>query len=295
MRQKPKQLEDFANNILPAYSSASFASLDGITTLNGWLFTAVQKPVSTVIMVHDQGNNRLQFDVETASLYDFFVDNGFNVLSFDLRHSGNSKGSLSTFGYSEWADVIAAISYVRRISSTKDVILYGFGSGVSACLIAMQKLAGTDQTSDDTASLIEKLEFDDSYIRGLILDSPSLTSDDFIREFCRSKIFLGKAIGQFTIPYAIRLSSEASRNYNLAAIITRIQIPVHLIYRKINDRFTDERVMDLVNERQRLFPDLTTVYSFPAITALQPFIYDTDKYLNSVDEFLIRFFHLPVL
>ncbi|MHB1485498.1 MAG: alpha/beta hydrolase [Saccharofermentanales bacterium] len=290
MRQKPKALEDFANNILPAYTNASFPSLDGITNISGWFFSSKQKPVSTVIMVHEQGNNRLQFDVDTAALYDYFVNNGFNVLSFDLRHSGNSKGNLSTFGYAEWADVIAAISYVRRISSTKNVILYGFGSGISSCLIAMEKINPLYQESESVSSLITDLEFDSSYVHGLILDSPDLTSDDYIRESCRSKILLGRILGQYTIPYAVRLSAEAGRNYNLAAIIARTQIPVHLIYRNKGDRFTDERVQEFVNERHRLFPNLTAIYTLPVETTQTSFNYDIDNYMTSIDDFLSRFF-----
>lgn len=289
MRRDSKQLEDFANNILPTYSIASFQSLDGVTSLSGWYFPARTTPVSTVVFVHGQGGNRLQFDVDTANLYDFFVNKGFNVLSFDLRHAGKSKGNISTFGYAEWADVIAAISFVRKTSTTKNVILYGFGSGVSACLIAMEKLPLPAQSLDDFADNIAKLEFNRSYIRGLILDSPSLSSDDYIQEVCRSSVFLGKQIGQFSIPYAIRLSAGASKSTNLAAVIARTQLPVHLIYKKSSDNISDDKAYAFVSERQRLFPTLTTTYAMTATTPLSTFLFDTKSYMDSIDDFLTRY------
>ncbi len=289
MRMPPKQLNDFTNNILPAYSIASFRTLDGLTALEGWYFPSKTTPVSTVILVHSQGANRLQFDVDTASLYDFFVNRGFNVLSFDLRHSGNSAGNLSTFGYAEWADVVAAISYVRKISTTKNVLLFGFGSGVNACILAMEELPASDQEQADPTVNKLKVDFNRTYIRGLILDSPSLSSDDYVQEVCRSSIFLGKMIGQYTIPYAVRLSAEAGDATNLAAVIARTQLPIHLIYKKTSDHLADDKTIAFISERQRLFPILTTSYAIPSETSLSTYSYDIDAYQNSISNYLARF------
>lgn len=289
MRQEPKELEDFATNILPAYSLASFTALDGSTRLSGWFFPSRKTAVSTVIMVHDQGQNRLQFDVDTATIYDYFVNKGYNVLSFDLRHSGRSDGNLSTFGYSEWADVLAAISYVRKVSSTGDVILYGFGSGISACLIAIDKLPAANQPLNEFSDTIAALGFNKSYIRGLILDNPTISSDDYIKTKCRASIFAGKSIGQFTIPYAIRLSAGAGKSYNLAAIIARTQIPVHLIYKKSDNVTYGGKILSFVNERLRLFPNLTTTYVVSEETNKSAFTYNTDAYLDSITDYLTRF------
>ncbi len=290
MRQEPKRLSDFANNILPVYSVASFPSLDGVTGLDGWFFSSKTPPVSTVVFVHSQGANRLQFDVDTAVLYDFFVNRGYNVLSFDLRHSGNSKGNLSTFGYGEWADVIAAISYVRKVSTTKNVLLFGFGSGVNACILAMENIPlamGTSGTGDSIKGT--KIDFSRSYISGLILDTPSLSSDDYVQEVCRSSVFLGKEIGQYTIPFAVRLSAGAGRVTNLAAVISRTQLPVHLIYKKASDSSDDDRTTAFVTERQRLFPMMTTTYAIPHGSSLSTFTTDKQAYLDSIDDYLTRF------
>lgn len=63
-------------------------SLDDQTGLSGWLFPAEGTPKSTIILVHDAQANRLQFSLDTPYLYETLVELGYNVLSFDLRHSG---------------------------------------------------------------------------------------------------------------------------------------------------------------------------------------------------------------
>ncbi len=283
-------ISDFANNILPVYSIASFPSLDGVTTLDGWFFPAKKTPVSTVVFVHSQGGNRLQFDVDTAALYDFFVNRGYNVLSFDLRHSGNSKGNLSTFGYAEWADVIAAISYVRKITTTTNVLLYGFGSGVNACILAMENIPlSVSAPESGNTDKVSKIDFSRSYICGLILDSPSLSSDDYVQDICRSSVFLGKELGQYVIPFAVRLSAGAGGATNLAAVIARTQLPVHLIYKKTPVPVDDDRVLAFVTERQRLFPTMTTVREVPYTASLSTFATDKKVYLSSINDFLSRF------
>lgn len=321
MRQEPKQLEDFANNILPSYSLASFTSLDNVTYLSGWFFRTKLKPVSTVIFVHDNGNNRLQFDVDTASLIEFFTDNGFNVLAFDLRHSGSSKGNLSTFGYSEWEDVISAISYVKKNSVTKDVILCGFGSGASASLMALDYLEkiskpstkkntsntevkSSDKTSiktskvssnvtnseaNDESSDTDGIDFDKAYIRGLILDSPSLSCDDYIKAVSRTTVFGGKYLGQYTIPYAVRLSAGANKNVNLAAILARTQLPVHLISKKSADIQLDSGNSTLISERVRLFPTMTTLYKIESVSNLSSYIYNIKDYQAALLDYLTKF------
>jgi uncharacterized protein len=293
MRVAPEGLDNFPGNILPSYANASFQSLDGLTTLSGWYFTTPGKPVSTVIMVHDHAGNRLQFGTDTVMLYDFFVEQGFNVLSFDLRHSGNSSGNISAFGYGEWQDVLGAIQYVKRVSSTTDVLLYGFGSGVAASLIAFSNLPTPNSELDDYPYNIQVLGFDQRYIRGLILDRPLVSPDDYIGAVCRNELMLGKQIGQHTIPYAVRLSAGNERKYNLAAILARVQLPVHLIHGNYPDDQLRERADIVVEERRRMFPGQTTFLyaeqSADEVFAATRDLTDGNGYLDALQNYLNRF------
>jgi len=290
MRQPPKRLEDFANNILPTFSVAYFTSLDGSTTLNGWFFPSRGIPKSTIIMVHSNGNNRLQYDSDTVELYDYFVNNRFNVLSFDLRHSGSSSGNLSTFGYSEWEDVLAAISYTTAVSSADNVILYGFQSGVTACLIAVEKLMNANSGSGLVPDNISSLTFRHEIIRGFILDMPLASSDDYIRHHAAENVFAGENLTQYTIPFAIRLSAGSEPVHSLTAILAKIQSPVHIISKNFDNEFLDERSVLITQERLRLFPNSTSTYVIEDHISTDPFIFDKKNYISSINDFLKRFF-----
>lgn len=283
MRIPPKVSEQFPVNILPAYSNAYFTSIDGLTSLRGWFFETGQEPVSTVIMIHGSSNNRLQFDSDTVTLYSFFLDRGFNVLSFDLRHSGDSSGDISTFGYTEWQDVIGAIDYAKRVSPTRNVILYGFGSGAAAGIIALDELPEPDSTEDIPYN-IETLGITRDYIIGMILHDMAVTPDDYISAAAADAIYMGEKFGRHVIPYAIRLSAGVEERYNLASILSRADIPVHLIHSPEDDLFS-ERVKTSADERKHIFPEETSEYlqeETPGIGRIK----DMQEYLDSIQAYL---------
>ena len=286
MRREPKPLEDFARNILPAFSAVSFNSLDGNTVLGGWFFPGGEPGAHTVVMVHENGKNRLQYGAGTIGIYEFFTENGFNVLSFDLRNSGNSGGKLSSFGYGEWEDVLGAVLYVKETIASPGVLLYGFKSGVTACLIAAEKLESRENGQEG----ISGLPFDSRYIKGFILDAPLASSSDYIRHYSIEEVFAGKIFGQHTIPFAIRLSAINEREHSLAAILARTQSPVHIISEEYADPFLFERSDLVVKERLRLFPNHTTVYKSSGHANGDPFLHDAGLYLSSIEDFLRVFF-----
>lgn len=285
--------EDFPANILPVFTNASFTSLDGLTKLEGWLFRTSQDPISTVIMIHGFGRDRLQFGSDTVRLYDFFLNKGFNVLSFDLRHSGVSGGNISTFGYTEWQDVLGAISYVRKTTSTTDAVLFGFGSGTAAALMAYEHLPEAGVDDEDIDYNIRVLGFDRSYIRAFILDCPQVTADDYIGLISSDKLPAGNSLGRIVVPYAVRLSSGMDHRYNLAAILSRTNLPVHLIHGEYSSEETLKSSQMTITERIRIFPDRTTVYEIPGqengITPYCDILYDPSGYTGSLSDFISLF------
>ena len=70
------------SNILPSYSSCSFESYDEQTNLSGWFFKC-DDPITTVIVVHNAGSNRLPFGVNMVDLVENLLDNNYNVFLFD--------------------------------------------------------------------------------------------------------------------------------------------------------------------------------------------------------------------
>lgn len=290
MRQPPRDLQMIGSNIMPDYSLAGFPSFDEQSTLSGWFFPARGRAVSTVILVHDQGANRLQFGLDTPVLFDALTARGFNVLAFDLRNSGRSAGRMSGYGYAEWADVLAAIRYVRRITTTTNVILYGFGSGTAAALIALDQLPAAGSDLSGYSRQIQDLGFDRSYIAGLVLDTPAGSADDYIRAAIRENDIRAASLLEHTIPSAIRLSAGGIGHLNLITVLARTSLPVFIAYSEQDIRIGAERIEPLISERQRLHPDTTVIFAARTPGYISGFIDEQESYIGALDLYLTRFF-----
>lgn len=290
MRQPAQPVAEISSNVMPVYQLASFPSLDEQTALSGWFFLAEGAPVSTIILVHDQGSNRLPFGLDSPRLFEHLTQRGFHVLAFDLRNSGRSEGELSGYGYSEWTDVLAAIRYVRRVSSTRDVLLYGIGTGVSASLIALDQLPLPDTDTMDLPRLLRELEFDRSYVRGLLLDTPAASPDDYIRPVVREQDLLGRYLLQYTVPYAVRLSAGSTRQTSLIGVLSRSQLPVFISSSEKDSRISPDDVQPLIRERLRLHPETTVVFTSQAEGTAAGFIAQQQEYLDALDQYFRRYF-----
>ena len=284
-----KDLANIPANILPAYSHTNFISFDEQTNLSGWFFKT-DKPISTVILVHDMRDNRLQFDLATTDIIEELLDAKFNVFLFDQRNSGESQGDISGYGYLEWMDLIGAIRHVRDISITKNVILYGVGTGCSTIMQALERLPAKGDYESDYPSSILKLSFDRNYIIGLILDSPAKMADDYIRPFARREGIWGWLM-QWTVPYAIRISSSGGGDVNLMSVISRVQVPVCILYGEKDTFIGAETMTQIAQERLRLHPNTTVTHSFPMAKYTESFTTDRRAYLDGILAFLVQYFY----
>ena len=278
------------SNILPSYSTTSFESLDGQTALQGWFFKT-PNPISTIIVVHDTGSNRLPFGVEMIDMIENWLENGYNVFMFDQRHSGASAGDISSYGYLEWQDVLGAIAIVRKISVTTDVILFGIGTGCTSTILAYTKLPSPNLNElelNKYSKNIREIGFDRSYVKGMIFDSPAKTSDDYIKPVVAQKEFMGFLTQNF-VPYAIRVSA-GSDNVNLAAEIARLPMPVMVIYGGHDNFVGADKIEQIVNERSRLNQSLTKSIMITGAGYLEEYSINKNTYINAVKDYLDTFF-----
>ena len=248
------------SNILPSYSTCSFESFDGQTNLSGWFFKC-DNPITTVIVVHSAGSNRLPFGVNMIDLIENLLDNNYNVFLFDQRNSGESDGDVCNYGYLEWQDVIGAIAQVRAISVTTNVVLYSIGTGCTSSMIAYDKLP----------------------------DSPAKNSDDYIRAVVQQTEFMG-TITQNFVPYAIRISAGEGSSVNLVAEISRLQMPVCIIYGGHDTFIGADRITQIVEERNRLNSSLTVSRMIPGAGYLESFRLGKDDYIETVMRFMQSYF-----
>lgn len=279
------------SNILPSYSTCSFESFDGQTNLSGWFFKC-DNPITTVIVVHSAGSNRLPFGVNMIDLIETLLDNNYNVFLFDQRNSGESEGDVCNYGYLEWQDVIGAIAQVRSISVTTNVVLYSIGTGCTSSMIAYDKLPEANLSEaelNDYPDDILKLGFDRSYVIGMIFDSPAKNSDDYIRAVVEQTEFMG-TITQNFVPYAIRISAGEGSSVNLVAEISRLQMPVCIIYGGHDTFIGADRITQIVEERNRLNSSLTVSRMIPGAGYLESFRLGKDDYIETVMRFMQSYF-----
>jgi pimeloyl-ACP methyl ester carboxylesterase len=110
---------------LPGLEEISFLGADR-ETLRGWFVPP--KSGAVVILMHGLGGNRASLlpDAEVITRA------GYGVLLLDSRASGESDGTVATWGVREALDIAQAIRFVRARPEVKRVALLGFSVGATA-------------------------------------------------------------------------------------------------------------------------------------------------------------------
>lgn len=93
----------------------------------------------TIIFVHGQGCNR-RTNLGIASL---FLEYGYNILTFDLRNSGENQAPFTTFGAWEKYDLQDYVNYIAdRVSKPNKIIIWGgsYGGSVVAAGLGLKDI-----------------------------------------------------------------------------------------------------------------------------------------------------------
>lgn len=83
------------------------------------------KDHDTVILIHGVGGNRLS----NYPLAEYFLEQGFNVLTYDQRSSGENQARYTTFGYWEKSDAIDLVKYVDQQAPEQTIGIWGTSFG----------------------------------------------------------------------------------------------------------------------------------------------------------------------
>jgi len=125
------------DNYKLAHEAVEFATADGVR-LKGWFIPAPGgESGRTIIFCHGWGSNR----GETLRDTWFLAEQGFNLLYFDFRASGESKGSVSSVGYLETRDFDAAYEFLKanRPQAAEAVGVYGVSMGGAVAVYSAAK------------------------------------------------------------------------------------------------------------------------------------------------------------
>lgn len=291
MEKEGSELSPFAANLLPDYSNASFQSLNGQLSLQGWwLNSQTEETLATVILVHSQGMNRLPFGLDSVDLFENLTKAGCAVLTFDLRNSAESDGNLSSFGYMESNDVLAALAYVDSLAPDRPIILYGIGSGTTAVLRAMIDLEEIYAVEGENGGSSESELPHPDKISALILDTPARSSDDFIAATMATEDSLGRYFFPHTVPLAIRLSSDNKDLQDYLNYLSQLVMPVLLLGHETDSFLPVKAYLPLWEERERVHPSLTRTFQAKGSGHLTAFSSESGNYSKAVTDFIKAWF-----
>jgi len=123
------------------FEDVAFSSRYDGAQLKGWWMPAqsggtVLDSGETVIFAHGYRYNRAYDKIEALNLAKRLAEEGYNVLTFDFRRSGESEGELTTIGYLEKHDLLAAVDYVKSQRGASRVAVIGWSMGAVTAILA---------------------------------------------------------------------------------------------------------------------------------------------------------------
>jgi alpha-beta hydrolase superfamily lysophospholipase len=111
-----------------------FASRDGLS-LEAWY---VPRPdaLGTVVLFHGYADSKDSLLPAAKAFHEI----GYATLVVDFRGSGGSDGNVTTIGYHEALDVVAAYQHAQRLEPRGSTVLFGASMGAAAVLRAAAAL-----------------------------------------------------------------------------------------------------------------------------------------------------------
>lgn len=281
MTRPAEKFNTLGTHLMPAFDEVDFLSKSDGLRLRGWYMSAGESARGSVVIVHQNRANRMLFGLESADFFRFLLDENFNVFVFDQRHSGQSEGDHSCFGFAEMRDVLSALETCRRISGNSNLLLYGIGSGVSASLLAWRELPTQAENAGELCR---------GDIKAMIFDTPAASAYDYIRAELNAEGFLNQKLYRPYLPPAVRMASGGAKSVNLIPIASMFPGPMMVIRNLPDTRLPAESIDSFINERLRLNPNTTHVSEIPLPGHLEAFKLDSERYLKELKDFLDHYF-----
>lgn len=142
-----------------------FSRKDQVKLSGWWIPAAFKQSNKTVITAHGYMNERAMEGIDGLQLAKALSKQGYNVLMFDFRNAGKSKGRTTGLGYFEKHDLYAAIEYSIQKKKQKKLALLGWSMGASTALIvgcehpSVSAIIADSPFSDLEAFLKENLSY----------------------------------------------------------------------------------------------------------------------------------------
>lgn len=106
----------------------------------------------TAILIHGQGGDHV-FNYPVAEMY---LSEGWNVITYDQRATGDSKDEKVTFGYAEKLDVKALVDYADKEMNSERIVVHGQSMGAATAGL----YAATDHAYENVDAVVMDSVFD---------------------------------------------------------------------------------------------------------------------------------------
>jgi dipeptidyl aminopeptidase/acylaminoacyl peptidase len=113
------------------FEEVSFETVDGFT-IPAW-FMPVENAEHVILLVHGRTASRHEGMRYAKPL----ISAGYSVLAIDLRHPRQDPNILSTMGFHEKKDVLAALDYLAEVKDFDSIGVMGFSMGAATSIIVM--------------------------------------------------------------------------------------------------------------------------------------------------------------
>jgi hypothetical protein len=164
----PSPLKYNPDNIGQRWASVVFHSKDN-AQLAGWYFPGTNE--KAVMFVHGAGNqNRANEVYGTPEIAKYFLEQGYTILLFDLRGTGESEKTRISFGQYESLDVAGAFEYlVKQEYKPQSIGIISDSLGAIATILASDTVRGSggivlDSPATEVKSIVSNIMVDEHNI-----------------------------------------------------------------------------------------------------------------------------------
>lgn len=171
------------------------------------------KKRDTVVMVHGLGGNRYT----NYPIAELFLENGYNVITYDQRSTNENKAEKTTFGYWEKYDLLDCIEYAKQNTDVNTIGVWGesFGGATAVQAVAYEN------TQDD-------LSF-------LVLDCPVSSMEWMVEAEMRNMnmgipipymVWCGSTVNKIKLGFSYKDadSAEAAKNIQIPTLVINSEI-----------------------------------------------------------------------
>jgi len=226
----------------------------------------------TVILIHGLGDNRYS----NYPIAEFFLDKGYNVITYDQRSTNENTAKYTTFGYFEKYDLIDWINYVENQAPEQKIGVWGasFGGATAGLAIGYKNIE-------------EKIDF-------LILDSPVSSMKWMVEDEMRN-MNTGLPVNYLSWCGSIVNKLKLGFTYQDTDVVESlkdVKVPVLIINSKVDTLtpyFMGKDIYDVIPKNNR------QIWTVDDSEHCEMWIDHNQEYRNKVENFLMNYGVIPVI